>query len=52
MSKQVANHMESMRGNLQSIQDILPKMGKTKAALQGVLQKHLSQQQFETVLLG
>lgn len=52
MSKQIANHMESMRGNLRPIQDILPKLGETKAALQCVIQKQLTQQQFETVLLG
>jgi hypothetical protein len=52
MSQQIANHMESMRGNLQPIQDILPAMGKSKAALQSVLQKHLAQPHFERVLLG
>lgn len=52
MAHQISSHMESMRGNLQPLQDILPAMGKSKAALQTVLQKNLSAPQFERVLLG
>jgi len=52
MSKQIASHMESIERNLQPIQEVLPAIGKSKAALQSVLQTHLAPQQFERVLLG
>ncbi|KAK3371211.1 CENP-Q, a CENPA-CAD centromere complex subunit-domain-containing protein [Lasiosphaeria ovina] len=52
LSKQISNHMESMKGNLQQIDGIIPAIAKSKAALQGVLQQHLDPQQYDRVVLG
>jgi hypothetical protein len=52
MAQQIGSHMESIQKNLQPVQDILPAMGKGRAALQSVLQTNLTPQQFERVLLG
>ncbi|OIW27486.1 hypothetical protein CONLIGDRAFT_433072 [Coniochaeta ligniaria NRRL 30616] len=52
MSQQIASHMESIQKNVQPIQEVLPAIGKSRAALQSVLQTHLAPQQFERVLLG
>ncbi|KAK0706371.1 CENP-Q, a CENPA-CAD centromere complex subunit-domain-containing protein [Lasiosphaeria miniovina] len=52
LSKQISNHMESMKDNLQQIDGIVPAIAKSKAALQGVLQQHLDPQQYNRVVLG
>jgi CENP-Q, a CENPA-CAD centromere complex subunit len=52
LSQQVGSHMESMKGNLQQIEGVLPAIAKSRAALQEVLHKHLDAQQYEQVLLG
>ncbi|KAK3684229.1 S-adenosyl-L-methionine-dependent methyltransferase [Podospora appendiculata] len=52
LSQQLKNHMESMRGNLQQIEGVLPAIAKSKGALQGLLHKHLDPRQYDQVLLG
>ncbi|KAJ4417933.1 hypothetical protein N0V82_005890 [Gnomoniopsis sp. IMI 355080] len=52
LSKQIGSHMESMKGNLQPIDGVLPAIAKSKAALQQVLLKHLDDERYEDVLLG
>lgn len=52
LSKQVASHMESMKGNLQQIGGVVPAITKSKAALQQVLLKHLGDEQYERILIG
>ncbi|KAF6800176.1 kinetochore protein fta7, partial [Colletotrichum sojae] len=52
LAGQVGNHMESMRNNLRQIEGVVPQIGRTRAALQHVLFKHLDQQTYENVLFG
>ncbi|KAI8159825.1 hypothetical protein K4K49_007456 [Colletotrichum sp. SAR 10_70] len=52
LASQVGNHMESMRNNLQQIEGVVPQIGKSRAALQDVLFRHLDQQAYENVLFG
>jgi hypothetical protein len=52
LAGQVSNHMESMRGNLQQLEGVMPQLGRSRAALQGLLFKHLEQEQYEQTLLG
>ncbi|KAK3946441.1 CENP-Q, a CENPA-CAD centromere complex subunit-domain-containing protein [Diplogelasinospora grovesii] len=52
ISRQIGSHMESIKGNLQQIEGVLPAIAKSKAALQHVLYKHLEPQQYDQVLLG
>ncbi|KAF9874507.1 hypothetical protein CkaCkLH20_08070 [Colletotrichum karsti] len=52
LAGQVGSHMESMRNNLQQIEGVVPQIGKSRAALQDVLFKHLDQQSYENVLFG
>jgi len=44
--------MESMRGNLQQIDGVVPAIAKSRAALQGLLHRHLDQGQYEQVMFG
>lgn len=44
--------MESMRGNLQQIDGVVPAITKSKSALQQVLLKHLDDEQYDSILLG
>jgi hypothetical protein len=48
----MGNHLESMRGNLQQIEGIIPAMTKSKAALHEVLLRYLDPAQCDAVLLG
>ncbi|KAK4454935.1 CENP-Q, a CENPA-CAD centromere complex subunit-domain-containing protein [Podospora aff. communis PSN243] len=52
LSRQVGNHMESMKGNLQQIDGVLPAIVKTRAALQGVLHRYLDPIQYDQAVLG
>ncbi|KAK3304625.1 CENP-Q, a CENPA-CAD centromere complex subunit-domain-containing protein [Chaetomium strumarium] len=52
LSRQIGNHMESMRSNLGQIESVLPAIAKSRAALQGTLCEHLDPEQYEQVLLG
>lgn len=52
VAQQLGSHMESMRGNLEQIEGVVPAMEKTKGALQGVLQKYLDEKQYEQVVFG
>jgi hypothetical protein len=44
--------MESMRGNLQQVEGVLPQIARSRAVLQELLHKHLDQDQYEQVILG
>jgi hypothetical protein len=52
LSKQIGSHMESLKGNLQQIDGVLPAIVKTRAALQGVLHEYLDPPQFDQAVLG
>ncbi|KAK4202572.1 CENP-Q, a CENPA-CAD centromere complex subunit-domain-containing protein [Triangularia verruculosa] len=52
LAKQIGNHMESMRSNLNQIDGVVPAIQKSKAALQSVLGKYLSEEAYEGVVLG
>ncbi|KAK0613748.1 CENP-Q, a CENPA-CAD centromere complex subunit-domain-containing protein [Immersiella caudata] len=52
LSKQIGSHMESMKGNLQQIDGVLPAIVKTRAALQGVLHWYLDPAQYDQAVLG
>ncbi|KAI1497430.1 CENP-Q, a CENPA-CAD centromere complex subunit-domain-containing protein [Biscogniauxia marginata] len=49
---QIGNHMESMRGNLQQIDGIVPAIAKSRAFLSAALQQHLDREVLEGVVLG
>ena len=44
--------MDSLKGNLQQIDGVLPAMIQSKAALQHVLHERLEPQMYERILLG
>jgi hypothetical protein len=44
--------MESIKGNLQQTDGIVPQLARSRAALQDVLFKQLNQEQYERVVLG
>ncbi|KAM0325308.1 hypothetical protein ACHAQA_007293 [Verticillium albo-atrum] len=48
----VGSHMESLRANLQPVEDVVPEIARSRAALRDVLAQHLEPQQFQEVLLG
>ncbi|KAK3344154.1 CENP-Q, a CENPA-CAD centromere complex subunit-domain-containing protein [Lasiosphaeria hispida] len=52
LSQQIGSHMESMKGNLQQINGVLPAIAKSKAALQGVLHQYLDPVQYDQAVLG
>ena len=52
LSQQIGNHMESIKGNLQQVDGVLPAIVKSRAALQGVLHRHLDPAQYDQVVLG
>ncbi|KAF4495850.1 cylicin II [Fusarium agapanthi] len=49
---QLADHVESIRGNLQQAEGLTPQLSRTKAALQDVLQRYLDEETYEQVVLG
>ncbi|KAI3395800.1 hypothetical protein diail_883 [Diaporthe ilicicola] len=52
LSKQIGSHMDSMQGNLQQIDGVIPAISRSKAALQQVVLKHLDEEQYDKLLLG
>ncbi|KAI0541717.1 CENP-Q, a CENPA-CAD centromere complex subunit-domain-containing protein [Xylaria digitata] len=52
LAGQINNHMESMRGNLQQIDGVLPAIAKSHATLRATLQPQFSQKQLEDIMLG
>ncbi|KAM5345627.1 hypothetical protein ACJ41O_011488 [Fusarium nematophilum] len=52
LALQLAGHVESIRGNLQQADGVTPQLGRTRAALQDVLQRYLDRESYEQVLLG
>lgn len=52
LAGQLGNHMESMRGNLQQIEGVIPAITDSRAALRHALLSHLSQDAFDQVILG
>ncbi|KAI0830417.1 CENP-Q, a CENPA-CAD centromere complex subunit-domain-containing protein [Hypoxylon sp. FL0890] len=52
LAGQIANHMESMRGNLQQIDGIVPAIAKSQGLLRAALQSRLDPEQLENVILG
>ncbi|KAI1822376.1 CENP-Q, a CENPA-CAD centromere complex subunit-domain-containing protein [Xylaria intraflava] len=52
LAGQISNHMESMRGNLQQIDGVLPAIAESQALLKTTLQPHFGQKQLENLLLG
>ncbi|KAI1780861.1 CENP-Q, a CENPA-CAD centromere complex subunit-domain-containing protein [Hypoxylon cercidicola] len=52
VASQIASHMESMRGNLQQMDGVVPAITKSRGLLRAVLQSHLDPEQLENVILG
>ncbi|KAI1753819.1 CENP-Q, a CENPA-CAD centromere complex subunit-domain-containing protein [Xylaria castorea] len=52
LAGQINNHMESMRGNLQQIDGVLPAIEKSHALLRTTLQPQFDQKQLESIMLG
>ncbi|RYP70910.1 hypothetical protein DL771_005160 [Monosporascus sp. 5C6A] len=52
LAAQVANHMETMRGNLAQIDGVVPAIGRSRALLSSVLLSHLGGERFEDIVLG
>ncbi|KAI1427991.1 CENP-Q, a CENPA-CAD centromere complex subunit-domain-containing protein [Xylaria sp. FL1777] len=52
LAGQINNHMESMRGNLQQIDGVLPAIAKSHALLRTTLQPQFSHKQLENIMLG
>ncbi|UKZ77282.1 hypothetical protein TrVFT333_005002 [Trichoderma virens FT-333] len=52
LALQLSDHMESIKSNLQQADGIVPQLARSRAALQGVLFRQLSQEQYERVVLG
>ncbi|EGR48761.1 uncharacterized protein TRIREDRAFT_107389 [Trichoderma reesei QM6a] len=52
LALQLSDHMESIKTNLQQADGIVPQLARSRAALQDVLFRHLSQEQYDRVVLG
>ncbi|KAF2964801.1 hypothetical protein GQX73_g8761 [Xylaria multiplex] len=52
LAGQINNHMESIQGNLQQIDGVLPAIAKSHAMLRTALQPQFSQKQLEDIMLG
>lgn len=52
VAKQINNHMESMRGNIQQINGVLPAIAESHALLKTALQPQFSRKQLEHIVLG
>ncbi|CRK05754.1 hypothetical protein BN1708_009725 [Verticillium longisporum] len=48
----LGSHMESLRANLQPVENVVPEIARSRAVLRDVLAQHLEPQQFQQVLLG
>ncbi|PHH59681.1 hypothetical protein CDD81_2683 [Ophiocordyceps australis] len=49
---QLSEHVESLRANLLPVDALIPRLARSRAALQAVLLRHLSSDQYERVLLA
>ncbi|KAI1389036.1 CENP-Q, a CENPA-CAD centromere complex subunit-domain-containing protein [Hypoxylon trugodes] len=52
LAGQIANHMESMKGNLQQIDGVVPAIARSQGLLRAALQGRLDREQLENVILG
>ncbi|KAF3070468.1 hypothetical protein GL218_00488 [Daldinia childiae] len=52
LAGQIANHMESMRGNLQQIDGVVPAITKSQGLLRAALQSRLDCEQLDNIILG
>lgn len=52
LAAQVADHMETMRGNLAQIDGVVPAIARSRALLVEALLPHLGREQLEDVMLG
>ncbi|RYO77958.1 hypothetical protein DL766_003143 [Monosporascus sp. MC13-8B] len=52
LAAQVANHMETMRGNLAQIDGVVPAIGRSRALLSSALLSHLGGERLEDIVLG
>lgn len=52
LAGQIGSHMETMRGNLQQIEGVVPAIAESRAALKMALMPHLDPSSYEQVLLG
>ncbi|KAI1161293.1 CENP-Q, a CENPA-CAD centromere complex subunit-domain-containing protein [Nemania serpens] len=52
LAAQINNHMESMRGNLQQIDGVLPAIAESHALLRTTLQPQFGQKQLDNIMLG
>ncbi|KAJ2979268.1 hypothetical protein NUW58_g7244 [Xylaria curta] len=52
LAGQINNHMDSMRGNLEQIDGILPAIAESHALLRTALQPQFDQKQLENIMLG
>ncbi|KAI0025921.1 CENP-Q, a CENPA-CAD centromere complex subunit-domain-containing protein [Xylariomycetidae sp. FL0641] len=49
---QIGSHMESMRGNLEQIEGVVPAIARSRALLRNVLQPRLDREQLENLVLN
>lgn len=52
LAAQIASHMESMRGNLQQIDGVVPAIERSQGLLRAALQSRLDREVLENVILG
>ncbi|KAI1802581.1 CENP-Q, a CENPA-CAD centromere complex subunit-domain-containing protein [Daldinia bambusicola] len=52
LAGQIASHMESMRGNLQQIDGVVPAIAKSRGLLRAALQSRLGREQLDNIILG
>ncbi|KAI1471076.1 CENP-Q, a CENPA-CAD centromere complex subunit-domain-containing protein [Daldinia caldariorum] len=52
LAGQIASHMESMRGNLQQIDGVVPAITKSRGLLRAALQSRLDREQLDNIILG
>ncbi|OAA60946.1 hypothetical protein SPI_04970 [Niveomyces insectorum RCEF 264] len=52
LATQLSNHMDSLQGNLQQIDGVVPAIAQSKAALRQVLHQHFDPEQYERIVLG
>lgn len=52
LALQLADHVDSIRGNLSQAAGITPQLARTRAGLRAVLSRHLDREAYEQVVLG
>lgn len=52
LAVQLSHHVDSIRGNLEQTEGILPMVTRSKAALRAVLLKYVDQRTYERAVLG